>query len=110
MFQCEQCWKYFASKSSLKNHMVSHTDKYQCPTCEQGFSKKRQLETHLKSPTNCEKLMKARLEAELEILDASEFVETVISDDESPPGSPLSLLDNKYPDVIIEAKRSTGII
>ena len=112
VFQCEQCWKYFSSKSSLKTHMVSHTDKYQCPTCQQGFSKRRHLETHTKSPTNCEKLMKARLEAKLEFenLDASQFVETVISDDESPAGSPLALLDNKYPDIVIEAKRSTGII
>ena len=109
VFQCDQCWKYFSSKSSLRTHMVSHTDRYQCPNCEQGFSKKRHLETHIKSPTNCEKLMKAR-NLEVEIVDAREFVEAVISDEESPPGSPIPLLDNKYPDIIIEAKRSTGII
>ena len=106
VFQCPECKKYFSSKSSLRSHMVSHTDKYQCPTCEQGFSKKSHLETHIKSPINCDKLMKAR---QVEAFDASEFVEAVISEDES-PGSPLFLLDNKYPDIIIEAKRSTGII
>ena len=60
VFQCEHCLKYFSSKSSLKTHLISHTDKYRCPNCEQGFSKKKFLETHIKSPTNCEKLLRVR--------------------------------------------------
>ena len=110
VFQCDHCFKFFSSKSSLKNHLVSHTDKFQCPKCDQGFSQKRFLETHIKSPSNCEKLLKTRSQE----VDARQFVEAVISedaddaDDESSSQITLSLLDNNYPDIIIEAKRGSG--
>ena len=101
VFQCDQCLKYFSSKSSLKTHLVCHTDKFQCPICEKGFSQKRFLESHIKGQTNCEKSLRA------DEVDAREFVEAVISDEDT--SSPTSWLDHKYPDIIIEAKRSTGI-
>ena len=85
VFHCEECDKFFSSKASLSNHMISHTDKYKCNNCRQGFSCRRFLEQHSKNKSNCEKLLlKKQKESLLNasyIFNPRDFVETIIQGD-----------------------------
>ena len=86
VFHCEECDKFFSSKASLNNHMISHTDKYKCSNCSQGFSCRRYLEQHSRNRSNCDKLLLKKQKESL--LNASymfnprDFVETIIQGEE----------------------------
>ena len=84
VFHCEDCDKFFSSRASLTSHAVSHTDKFRCSNCNLGFSSRRDLEQHSKNRENCEKLlMKKQRESMMNSLDAGNFVETIIYEEES---------------------------
>ena len=36
MYHCDKCDKLFSSLRSLKNHLISHTDRFQCSNCYQA--------------------------------------------------------------------------
>ena len=96
MFHCEQCDKYFSSKQSLRNHLVSHTDRFRCSTCLQGFSCQKFLDQHTRNKDNCERLIKKRKECSMSganVLDASNFVEAVIHEDNC---TPVIVRNNNY--------------
>jgi len=85
MFHCDKCDKLFSSLRSLKNHLISHTDRFQCSSCYQGFSCQKYLDLHKKNKSNCERLMKKRSELKSNsdaMIDVSEFVEAVIDEEE----------------------------
>ena len=86
VFHCEECDKFFSSKASLNNHMISHTDKYKCSNCKQGFSCRRYLEQHSRNRNNCDKLLlKKKKESLLNasyIFNPRDFVETIIQGEE----------------------------
>eukprot|EP00092_Neocalanus_flemingeri_P009882 GFUD01010651.1.p1 GENE.GFUD01010651.1~~GFUD01010651.1.p1 ORF type:complete len:755 (-),score=140.96 GFUD01010651.1:213-2477(-) len=50
---CELCPAAFASKSSLNNHKLSHSDErnFKCQFCEKAFHSKGNLETHIRTHT-----------------------------------------------------------
>ena len=97
MFHCEQCDKYFSSKQSLRNHLISHTDRFRCSTCLQGFSCQKFLDQHTRNKDNCERLIKKRKESSLmngdNVLDARDFVEAVIHEDNC---TPVIVRNNNY--------------
>ena len=52
---CSQCGNFYATRTSLNNHMVRHTDKYKCHKCESSFESPSALKTH-----NCEVTLRRR--------------------------------------------------
>jgi len=83
VFHCDICDKFFSSKQSLRNHRVSHTDRFRCGSCNFGFASKKFLELHTGNPDNCDKLRKKRMRSSDDnqlLVDASSYVMAVIND------------------------------
>ena len=47
--KCEVCQRHFASKRTVKVHMLTHTGErpFQCNLCDKNFIRKRDLQNHL---------------------------------------------------------------
>ena len=47
--QCEHCLNVFLTKSELKRHMITHSDRrIKCSKCENTFASKETLKIHMK--------------------------------------------------------------
>ena len=55
LLECQYCQKLYSHPVSLKNHLVSHSDRFRCSKCDTGFISKVQLDKH-----NCETVMKKK--------------------------------------------------
>ncbi|XP_045607513.1 zinc finger protein 25-like [Procambarus clarkii] len=50
LYKCMKCSKVFPSKSHLKEHEISHSDRqpYRCIVCDKGFKRKNALSKHMR--------------------------------------------------------------
>ena len=66
LIQCDQCQKYFGSKSSLKNHMVVHMEEkpFKCTFCGKEFTQNGNMKTHVQKHHTSDNLS---MEAEIPI-------------------------------------------
>ncbi|XP_005097474.1 zinc finger protein Xfin [Aplysia californica] len=51
MYQCEECCKMFHRKQTLKQHFITHTDRFPCPYCKVRCKSKGDLKTHIQTHT-----------------------------------------------------------
>ncbi|KAK3780011.1 hypothetical protein RRG08_029707 [Elysia crispata] len=51
LFQCEVCHKLFNKRQTLRQHFITHTDRFACQFCEARCKSKGDLRTHIQTHT-----------------------------------------------------------
>ncbi|CAL1532793.1 unnamed protein product [Lymnaea stagnalis] len=51
LYQCEECNKVFNKKQTLRQHFITHTNRFACPYCEARCKSKGDLRTHIQTHT-----------------------------------------------------------
>ena len=46
LLKCHHCQRLYSNPVSLRNHLVSHSDRFRCSNCDTGFISKVQLDKH----------------------------------------------------------------
>ncbi|KAI8740895.1 zinc finger protein Xfin [Biomphalaria glabrata] len=51
LYQCEECNKVFNKKQTLRQHFITHTNRFACPYCDARCKSKGDLRTHIQTHT-----------------------------------------------------------